>query len=250
MTQEAEEEELLMAWYLSMGWVVTVPDFEGTHLDWMAGRESGYGTLDAIRATESYLHVGATTKVGLSGYSGGAVAGDWASELAPTYAPKLNIVGVALGGVPVDYAHMFTYINGDKVYSSVIPGMLLGLARAYHLDLTKYLSRYGAKVVRQESDACATEVFGDYPGLTYQKLMKPKYRDMMRVPAFVRILNAQIMGSAPGHPNPKTPLFMGVGNADGNGDGVMRADDVRPWPTSTARKESRCSSTSTKAQRT
>src|SRR2546423_4962438 len=46
---------LLILWYLSQGDIVTVPDFEGTHLDWMAGRESGYGALDAIRATESYL---------------------------------------------------------------------------------------------------------------------------------------------------------------------------------------------------
>lgn len=221
---ETEEEELLISWYLSMGWIVTVPDFEGTHLDWMAGRESGYGTLDAARATESYLHLAATTKIGLSGYSGGSVAGDWASELAPTYAPKLNIVGAALGGIPVDYAHLFAYINGDAVYSSVDPGMLLGLARAYHLNLAPYLSSYGAKLVKAESHACIQSVFGDYPGLTYQRLFKPKYQDFMRIKRFARILNDQIMGSVPGHP--RTPFLMGVGNVDGTGDGVMRADDV------------------------
>ena len=223
--QQAEEEELLVLWYLSMGWVVTVPDFEGTHLAWMAGRESGLGTLDAIRATESYLHVGAAAKVGLSGYSGGAVAADWASELAPSYAPELDLVGVAMGGVPVDYRHMFTYINGDDVYSSVMPGMLLGLARAYDLDLTKYLSPYGAKLVAQESHACIGSVFGDYPGLTYEKLMKPRYRDVVHVQPFRRILREQVMGTAPGHPRP-VPMLMGVGNVDGKGDGVMRADDV------------------------
>lgn len=223
--QQAMEEGLLIDWYLSMGWVVTVPDFEGTHLDWMAGKESGYGALDGIRATQSYLHVGPATKVALSGYSGGAVAADWASELAPAYAPTLNIVGVAEGGIPVNYTHLFKYVNGDQVNSSTMPGILLGLARAYHLDLTPYLSSYGAKLVKAESRACITSVFGDYPGLTYQKLMKPKYRDMFRVPVFARIFNDQIMGTAPGHP--RTPLFMGVGNSDGIGDGVMRADDVK-----------------------
>ena len=48
--QEAQEEELLMAWYLAQGDIVTVPDFEGTGLHWMAGREAGVGALDAIRA--------------------------------------------------------------------------------------------------------------------------------------------------------------------------------------------------------
>jgi hypothetical protein len=222
--QQAEEEELLVSWYLSEGFVVTVPDFEGTHLDWMAGRESGYGTLDAIRATQNYLHA-RTAKVGLSGYSGGAVAADWASELAPSYAPTMTIVGVAEGGVPVNDVHLFDYVNGTDVYSAAIPGMLLGLARAYHLDLSHYLSSYGAKVVEQESGECLTALFGRYPGLTVAKLLKPRYRDWQRVPTIARLLREQTMGTAPGHP--RAPLLMGVGNSDGKGDGVMNAGDVR-----------------------
>ncbi|MDQ1694971.1 MAG: hypothetical protein QOJ03_324 [Frankiaceae bacterium] len=222
--QEAEEEELLVSWYLSQGFVVTIPDFEGTNLDWMAGHESGYGALDAIRATESYLHT-PTAQVGLSGYSGGAVAADWASELAPSYAPELDIVGVAEGGVPVNYFHLFAYADGTDVYSAAIPGMLLGLARAYHLDLGRYLSPYGAKVVRQESGECLPDLFGRYPGLTVRKLLKPHYRDWPRVPALARILREQTMGTAPGHP--RAPLLMGVGNSDGRGDGVMDAADVQ-----------------------
>ena len=56
--QQAQEEALLVTWYLAHGNIVTIPDFEGTGLHWMAGRESGYGALDAIRATESYLGIG------------------------------------------------------------------------------------------------------------------------------------------------------------------------------------------------
>jgi hypothetical protein len=191
----------------------------------MAGRESGYGTLDGIRATESYLKLPAATKVGLSGYSGGALAGDWAAELAPSYAPKVNLVGVAMGGVPVNYVHMFRYINGTATNSAVMPGMLLGLARAYEVDLGKYLSAYGTKLVKRESKVCITEVFGDYPGLTYQKLMKPHYRNIWRVPAIARMLRDNTMGNVEGHP--KTAFLMGNGNSDGKGDGVMRADDVK-----------------------
>jgi Secretory lipase len=119
--QQAEEEELLISWYLTNDFIVTVPDFEGTGLHWMAGQESGYGTLDALRATESYLHLGSSTPIGLSGYSGGAVAADWASELAPAYAPALHIVGVAEGGIPVDYAHLLAYINGVRPRPDALP---------------------------------------------------------------------------------------------------------------------------------
>lgn len=221
--QQAEEEELLISWYVSQGFVVTVPDFEGTHLDWMAGRESGLNTLDALRATQSWLHA-ASAKFGLSGYSGGAVAADWAGELAPSYAPKLDLVGIAMGGVPVNYRHLFDYASGTDVYSAAIPGMLLGLARAYHVDLGNYLSSYGAKVVKQESAECLTALFGRYPGLTVAKLLKPHYRDWQHVPVIARLLREQTMGTAPGHPD--APIYMGVGNSDGKGDGVMNAHDV------------------------
>jgi Secretory lipase len=222
--EQATEEELLLNWYLTNDFTVTIPDFEGTHLDWMAGRESGYGALDAIRATETYLRAGPHTPIGLSGYSGGAVAADWASELAPAYAPHLDIVGVAEGGIPVNYAHMFAYINGTTVYSAAIPGVLLGLARAYHVDLTPYLSPYGAAVMRQESAVCIDEVFSKYPGLTVQRMVKPQYQNFFQVPIFASLLQGQLMGSAAGHPT--APLFMGVGDSDGKGDGVMIAADV------------------------
>jgi hypothetical protein len=223
--QEADEEELLISWYLSQGDIVTVPDFEGTGLHWMAGRESGYGTLDGIRATESYLRISRATKVGLSGYSGGSVAADWASELAPAYAPGVNIVGVAEGGIPANYLDHFAYMNGTTQYSAAIPGELLGLSRAYGVDLTKYLSPYGRKVVRHEATACIASMFGKYPGLTLNDIMLPAYRDVAHAQPFSKMLRDQTMGTAKTHP--KGPLLMAIGNADGKGDGAMTAGAVK-----------------------
>jgi hypothetical protein len=221
---QAEEEELLIAFYVANGWIVTVPDFEGSHLHWMAGRESGQATLDGIRATESALGLGATTQVALSGYSGGAVAADWAAEIAPRYAPELTLTAVAMGGVPVDYAHLFAYANGSKVFSAAMPGILLGLARAYGLPLDRYLSPYGRRLLRAESTQCMTSVFGDYPGLTYQRLFKARYRNPFKIRRLAQIFNDQIMGRRPGSPH--VPLMIGNGDVDGFGDGVMRLGDA------------------------
>jgi Secretory lipase len=222
--QEAEEEELLILWYLSQGDIVTVPDFEGTHLDWMAGRESGYGALDAIRATESYLGIGPETKAGLSGYSGGAVAANWASELAPAYAPKLNIVGVAEGGIPANYFNHVAYMDGTAEYSAAIPGELLGLSRAYGIDLMRYLSPSGRRAVQRVSNVCIASVFGKFR-TTVRDLMKPAYRDLAHVEPFSTMLRDQTMGTATTHP--RGPLLMGIGNVDGKGDGAMSAVDVK-----------------------
>ncbi len=221
---DAQDDALFMENYLEAGDYVVDSDYEGEHLDWTAGYESGYDTLDAIRAAESTLSAPSSTPVGLVGYSGGSIASEWAAELAPAYAPRLNLVGVAIGGVPVDFAHNLNYINGSAGWSGIIPGTLVALTRAFHLKLTPYLSAYGRKLAAAAAHACINTLYGSTPGLKVSRLLKPKYQSPLKIPSFVRVVNKLIMGSAPGHP--REPIFMVVGDADGTGDGVMvTADD-------------------------
>ena len=222
---DAQDDAALMQGYLQAGYTIVTADYEGENLDWAAGQESGYNTLDGIRAAENALGASRSTQVGMVGYSGGSIATEWASELAPAYAPELNIVGVAEGGIPVDYAHNLTYINGDNDgWAGVIPAVLVGVSRAYGINLDTYLSAYGQQVVGQVTDECINNFAASYPGLTVQQLLKPQYQNFLAIPTFASIINSLIMGSAPG--DPTEPLFMGVGNSDGTGDGVMVAADV------------------------
>jgi hypothetical protein len=222
---DAQADAALMQNYLEAGFTVVTSDYEGENLDWAAGQESGYNTLDGIRAAENELAVPRSTPVGMLGYSGGSIATEWASELAPAYAPELHIVGVAEGGIPVDFAHNLTYINGDNDgWAGVIPAVLVGVSRGFGIDLGTYLSAYGQKVTGQVADECINNFAGSYPGLTVQQLLKPQYENFLAIPTFAAIVNELIMGSTPGQP--AEPLFMAVGNHDGTGDGVMVAADV------------------------
>lgn len=206
----------------AQGYVVTVPDIENETLDFGAGATYGMSSLDAVKATLAVAKLATSTPVGLMGYSGGSIASDWASELAPRYAPKLNLVGVAEGGMPVDFAHILKYVDGTPKWSAVMPASLLGIARSYHVDLTPYLSDLGAKVVRADSDKCIAEFSG---GVTMKQLLKPQYADVLRVPALKRLFAATRMGSVPGHP--AGPLLIVAGNLDGTGDGVTIAADEK-----------------------
>ena len=222
-------EALVINKLVSEGYAVTVPDFEGEDLHWVAGSESGWSTLDAVRASESYLHTlgdgaGTATKVGLIGYSGGSIAGEWASELAPAYAPELNLVGAAIGGIPVDLAHNLRYIDGSKTWSGVIPAALVSLSRAFGVSFAPYESAYGKQVTQQVSGECIGSFNGAYPGLHLADLLKSQYRDFLHIPTVADVLNQLIMGTAPG--TPQIPMMMEVGNADGVGDGVMVTKDV------------------------
>ncbi|HEY1617064.1 MAG TPA: lipase family protein [Streptosporangiaceae bacterium] len=220
----AQEEEDAIAAYVVAGFVVTVPDYEGTSLDWAAGQEAGYGTLDAIRATETYIKASSSTQVGMLGYSGGSIATEWASELAPSYAPALHIIGAAAGGVPVDLAHNLNYINGDDDWSGVIPAVLVTLGRAFGVSMSQYLSAYGQQLTSQVSGECIADFASSYPGLTIQQLLLPQYSNPFSIPALVTIVNHLIMGTSGG--KPAEPLLFGVGDSDGTGDGIMVDGDV------------------------
>jgi hypothetical protein len=219
----AQAEAAAIAAYVTAGFTVTVPDYEGEALDWGAGQESGYNTIDAIRATEHYLKAPASTRAAMLGYSGGSIATDWAAELAPSYAPELRLVGAALGGVPVHYAHVLNYINGDTDWAGIIPALLISLPQAFQVDITPYLSDYGKQLISQVAGKCIGDFASAYPGLTIQQMLLPQYSDPYQIPALVNIINQLIMGTAPGHP--REPLLIGVGNADGTGDGIMIAGD-------------------------
>lgn len=217
----AAETAIILS-YVAQGYTVVTSDYEGPTDDYGAGREEGTNTLDAIRAAEHELSLPASTPVGMIGYSGGSIATMWAAEEQPTYAPELNIIGVAAGGIPVDFTHNLAYIDGSSDWAGAIPSVSLGLLRAYGLPESDYLSARGQQIIDQVAQGCLDPTA--YPGLTFADLLKPVYQDWQKVPIFIRIFNDSIMGR---ESTPKEPLLMGVGNADGTGDGVMVAKDVQ-----------------------
>jgi len=233
-------ESVLISPALLAGETVVIPDTEGEEADFAAGPVYGYNTLDSLRAALSSPATGlsSATKIGLAGYSGGAIATEWAAQEAPTYAPEINsdIVGAAMGGVLIDPAHNLKYIEGSSKWASVIPMSLDGLSRAFHLDLTPYLSEHGQELLNEDQNASITDDVST-PGLTWAELAKPQYPTPESIPAYVHTANKLIMGR---EGTPTVPLLIGQGNGGeelegtsgekpgiGPGDGVMIAGDVR-----------------------
>ncbi|WP_042383569.1 lipase family protein [Streptacidiphilus melanogenes] len=233
-------ESILLAPLLAQGYNLVIPDTEGQSADFAAGPEYGAATLDSIRAATRAADTGldGDTAFGLIGYSGGAIATNWAAALAPAYAPEVNrkLVGFAEGGLLVDPAHNLKYVDGSLAWSGVIPMALIGVARSYGLDLTPYLSSYGLKVYNGLQQGSIVNAIGEYPGLTWKKMAKPQYANPDSVPAFVNAVNKINLGSAA---TPTIPGYIGQGDGGvfegtfsnvpgiGTGDGVMVAGDVR-----------------------
>lgn len=228
---------------LLQGHPVVVADTEGPTADFADGPEYGRYTLDSLRAAlqSPAAALSPTAKIAMFGYSGGAIATEWAAELAPTYAPDVNrhLLGAAIGGVLVDPDHNLHYVDGALPWSAAMPMAVIGIARAFHVDLTPYLSDYGRALLPAVQNDSIIQAFAQvstqYGPLTWAKLAKPQYASPESVPILVQLVNQLIMGTGG---TPTIPLLVGQG-ADGilegtapsptygPGDGVMVAGDVR-----------------------
>ncbi|MEC3958309.1 lipase family protein [Nocardia sp. CDC153] len=228
----APQDAVIIAGYLAAGLTVVVSDYEGTKLAYGAGRLSGNATLDGIRAALHALDAPATTPVGMSGFSGGSIATEFAAELAPTYAPELNIIGVTAGGMPVDMAATIDYVDGSPEWALVLPYVMQGAARGFNLDLTPYLSDYGREVMTQIADHCVSNG-PHFPGLRLSQLLRPDHQNYQEIPGFTRILAENHMGDTG---TPTAPMLFGAGNVDGIGDGVIVAAGERTLATDFCRR--------------
>lgn len=233
-------EAALYGPFLLAGNTVVISDTEGQGADFGAGPEYGYNTLDSLRAAiaSSKVSIPSYARVALIGYSGGAIATEWASELAANYAPDLkkNLVGAAYGGVMVNPAHNLHYVDGAGKWAGVMPMAIVGIARSYQIDLSPYLSARGMQAFTDLQDAAIDVAQSKYTGIKWTDLAKPEYATPESIPAYVATANKLIMSTGG---TPTTPQFIGQG-ADGTsegtpndkpgigaGDGVMIAADVR-----------------------
>ncbi|MGB0889519.1 MAG: lipase family protein, partial [Solirubrobacterales bacterium] len=191
-------ETLLFSPFLLKGYTIVISDTQGQTANFAVGPEYGTNTLDSIRAAinSPAVKLSNKAKVAMIGYSGGAIATEWAAELAPTYAPDLNnnLIGAAFGGVLVHPAHNLYYVEGTPIWAGVMPMAIIGIARSYGIDLSPYLSENGERIYDELKDASIINALGQYPGLKWTDLAKPEYPTPESIPAYVTAANKVIMG--------------------------------------------------------
>ncbi len=133
-TINAVEIMLPIAAGIGQGWTVAMPDYEGPRSAYGASLQNAQATLDGIRAVTSFEPAqlsGTATPTALWGYSGGTIPSSFAAEYAQEYAPELNIVGVASGGIAeADIAFVLRY-NNRGLATGLASAVFAGLANEY-----------------------------------------------------------------------------------------------------------------------
>ncbi|KAL4732068.1 hypothetical protein ACLX1H_001075 [Fusarium chlamydosporum] len=198
---------------LGLGLFLNVPDYEGPLASFTAGVMSGHATIDSIRAVLSLgLGLNSTSsRVALWGYSGGALASEWASELAVQYAPELeeHVVGAAIGGITPNITAVVESISGKASAGLAVSG-ILGITSQFP-DVQKYVisklktdgsqNKTGFLAAKNYSVAEAGAV---YEGVDIFNFFT-NGNDFFRDPKVIKVINRDgIMGY---HGVPQWPIF-------------------------------------------
>jgi pimeloyl-ACP methyl ester carboxylesterase len=197
-------ESLSIQTYLAQGYIVNSPDYEGPDSAFTAGRLSGRGVLDSMRAVRNFAStLGLTSSspaIAAIGYSGGAIATGWAASLHDFYAPELNVKAWAAGGVPANLTAVVENIDGGfwaGYQPTAIAG--LGMPSAYATQvqplIAEIATQKGKDALQYVSTHCQED---DLSYFSYQSILSPDFQTLgdrflydSRVAA---ILDQQLLG--------------------------------------------------------
>lgn len=170
--QDAYEGENIAA-LLKAGYAVAATDGAG-YLDgqthpYVSGLDAGHALLDIARTAPEIPGSGLDpkTKVGLWGYSEGGAASLWAAQLAASYAPELDVVGDASGGVPGDLKVVADALNGGP-FAGFMVDAVLGLSSAHpQMPFEELMNDQGKETLEKARSHC---LLGTISTLAGQKI--------------------------------------------------------------------------------
>jgi alpha-beta hydrolase superfamily lysophospholipase len=148
----------LIALVLARGFAVAQTDYQGLGTPgdhaFMVGRALGNNVLDVVRAARRLTAAEALTDavpsdgpLAIMGYSEGGAAAGWAAQLHPTYAPELELAGVAAGAAAADVEAATPALDGS-LFAFFLTYGAIGFAAAYpDLELERYLTQDGAAAI-------------------------------------------------------------------------------------------------------
>lgn len=210
---------------LARGWAVLLPDHEGPNAAYGANIQGGHITLDAIRAATDAKYRTEHSPATAVGYSGGSGAAYFAASEQPNYAPDVNLVGAAMGGLPADYAEMIEFGfrgSGPHPGAAVAAISAVGLSREYpEIELDNKLNDGGREFARSIEGACTQSLLGAGGTIGNLKQVSDLPKDvLLNDPAVRGVMERESPVNAP---VPQVPLHFW----QSPNDGLMPYEPVR-----------------------
>jgi hypothetical protein len=144
--------------FVAAGDAVVVPDFEGLGtrgtLPYLAGEPEARATLDAVRATAAFGPAVASMRFVAWGAGTGGQAALFTGQLAPRYAPELELAGVAAAAPAVDLRRLLARTR-DTTYGRILAAYTLTTwRRVYGLRSEAIVTPAAQQAIRGLAGSC------------------------------------------------------------------------------------------------
>ncbi|WP_067433067.1 lipase family protein [Nocardioides jensenii] len=197
-----EYEGPFIAGLLARGYAIVVTDYEGLGTEgehtYMMRETQGHAVLDAVRAAQRLPGSGVTSEnpVAISGFSQGGGAAASAGELAPTYAPEINLKAVAAGAVPADLGQVATNLDGS-LYVSFMGYAVSALSTSYGIDMTPMLNAEGQDMMTRLAGQCTLDSLATFPFVRSKELTTNglPVTDLLTKAPFDQMVADQLIGN-------------------------------------------------------
>ncbi|MFD9548777.1 lipase family protein [Nocardia salmonicida] len=177
--------------------------------------DSGHAILDGVRAANNLGGVGPETPTVLWGYSQGGGATAAAAEMAPAYAPELNLKGTWAGGPVADLTAILDKIDGALIGGAIgfaVNGMLARYPEL-HRAVDRVTSQAGRDMLETLSNSCIADVITYHPFLKTSSLTndgRPLSAHLGELPEAAPVLAELRIGNS----TPATPVLITSGLND------------------------------------
>ncbi|MBJ7261643.1 MAG: hypothetical protein JHD17_06990, partial [Acidimicrobiia bacterium] len=146
---------------LANNWVITASDYQGEGTPglhpYLAGVVAAQNTIDIVRAAEQLPSVDVSKNYVVWGHSQGGQTAMYAHNIAPKYAPELNLKGVVAGAPPSQFNLIYDYLKTSK-YRYYLLMSAGGLNAAYGdkaAPLDKVLTPEGIALLDELDKGCS-----------------------------------------------------------------------------------------------
>jgi dipeptidyl aminopeptidase/acylaminoacyl peptidase len=176
---------------LAQGWAITASDYEGEGTPglhpYIAGKNAARNAIDIVRAAKQLKGADLSDQYVVWGHSQGGHTAMHASQLAPDYAPELDLKGTVAGAPPSQFNLLYNFLKTSdfRYYLLMASG---GLNAAYgdkDAPLDEVLTPAGEKLVPELDKVCASELRDKFGATDFDTVTKT---DPFTVPKWKKIL--------------------------------------------------------------
>jgi acetyl esterase/lipase len=198
------------------GYIVTATDYPGlgtpeTH-PYLVGESEARAVLDSVRAARELT--GAPARFAVWGHSQGGQAALFTGIMAKSYAPELDLVGVAAAAPATELEALLAAdidTNGGRNLTAMT---LWSWSRIFNAPIDRVVEPYAIPVVDRLAGECIESIYDILRRRGPARLLEQAFlaqKDFYRTEPWYSLMTKNTPGTLPPH----IPVFLAQGGADG-----------------------------------